>query len=74
MSHQILTSLVVKLLREPVQAHDLIASEPAPAIDALALEGKRIIEVSCGIAAFELVEPALPLLQTVLSRIPLTQI
>jgi hypothetical protein len=73
LAHQVISSLVIKLMREPVQAHGLIASQPTPAIDALALEGKRIIEASCGIANFELAEPTLPLLQKIFSRLPLAQ-
>ncbi len=42
--------VVLKVLREPVQAHRPIASQQAPAMEALALEEKRIIEGSCRIA------------------------
>ena len=38
------------------------------------LEGKRIIETCCGITAFEFVKSAFPVLERLLSRIPLAQL
>ena len=45
----------------------------APSGGELALEGKSIIEASCGFEKFDLMEPDMPLLQRLLSQIPPTQ-
>jgi hypothetical protein len=73
LSHRIISSLVLYLLREPVQAQALIEKQKASSLSKLALEGKSIIEATCGLEKFDLMEPDMPLLQTLLSQIPPTQ-
>jgi hypothetical protein len=73
LSHRIISSLVLYLLRNPVQAHSLIEKQEAPSVRELVLEGKSIIEASCGLEKFDLMEPDMPLLQVLLSQIPPTQ-
>jgi hypothetical protein len=69
LSHRIITSLVLYLLREPVQAHSLIEKQEAPSGRELALEGKGVIDASCGLENFDLMESDMPLLQSLLSQI-----
>src|SRR2546428_491454 len=61
LSHRIITSLVLYLLRDPVQAHSLITKQEAFSIRELTLEGKHVIEASCGLENFEILESEMPL-------------
>ncbi|HEX9254617.1 MAG TPA: hypothetical protein VF938_03690 [Candidatus Angelobacter sp.] len=73
LSHRIITSLVLYLLRDPVQAHSLITKQEAFSIRELTLEGKHVIEASCGLENFEILESEMPLLQSLLSLMPPAQ-
>jgi len=66
----VITSVLLKLIRDPVQAQALSESEEVPPLNELAFEGKRVIETCGGIERFDLLERELPLLEKVLSRIP----
>ncbi len=67
LSKRIIIALVLRLLDEPVQAHALIEKQAATSVRQLALEGKRVIEVNCGLENFDLLEPEMPLLHMLLS-------
>jgi len=69
LSHRVITSVVLNLVRDPVQAQALSGSEAVPPMNELAFEGKRAIEASGGIERFDLLERELPLLEKVLSQI-----
>jgi len=73
LSHRIITSLVLYLLRNPEQAHSLITTQAAPSVRELTLEGKRAIEASGGLENFEILESDMPLLHALLARIPPAQ-
>ncbi len=70
LSHRVITSVLLKLIRDPVQAQALSESEEVPPLNELAFEGKRVIETCDGIERFDLLERELPLLEKVLSQIP----
>jgi hypothetical protein len=69
LSHRVFTSLVLKLLSDPVRAHALIQKDSALSLQQLAQEGKVIIGTLGTIERFELVAPELPLLESLLSEI-----
>ena len=69
-SQHLLRSLMLYLIRQPVQAQGLIRKDQARSPQDLALEGRRIIEVTSGVPTFELFEPELPLLESILSHLP----
>jgi hypothetical protein len=71
LAHRLVSTVVLKLLREPLHAHAHIPNQPGPSPDELALEGQRIIETLGGMGKFELLNLDLPLLQGILSRIAL---
>jgi hypothetical protein len=69
LAHRVISSVVLQLIREPVQAHGLILNDQAGSIEQLALEGRRIIESSGGLNPFDLAGPELHLLEQVLACI-----
>src|ERR1017187_3894339 len=68
-SQYLIRSLILYLIRQPVQAQGLIPKDQARTPQKMALEGRRIIEAISGVPKFELFEPEFPLLESVLSRL-----
>ena len=71
LSYRVITSLVLSLIREPLEAQDLIPNEQAPPLDELAREGQRIIETKCQLKQFRLRDQEMPRLAAALSTVPL---
>ncbi len=69
-SQHLISSLILYLIRQPVQAQGLIRKDQARTPKDMALEGRRIIEVASGVPTFELFEPEFPLLESILSHVP----
>ena len=69
-SQHLISSLILYLIRQPVQAQGLIRKDQARTPKDRALEGRRIIEVASGVPTFELFEPEFPLLESILSHVP----
>ena len=69
LGHRVFTSLILKFIREPLQAQGLIDKDEAGSANGLALEGKRVIEASAGMGPFDLLEQELPLLKRFLSGV-----
>ena len=70
LSHQVLTSLVLELRRDPIHAHALIQRDSVGLLQDLAKEGKRIIQTIAAVEQFEFVGPEMPLLESLLSELP----
>jgi hypothetical protein len=68
LSHQVLTSLVLALRRDPVHAHALVQRDSARLLQDLAKEGRRIIQTIAAVEQFELVGPEMPMLESLLSE------
>ncbi len=69
-SQHLISSLILYLIRQPVQAYGLIKKDKVRTPGEMALEGQQIIEVACGVPKFELLEQELPLLESILAHVP----
>jgi hypothetical protein len=69
LSHQVLTSLVLELQRDPIPVHALVQRDSARLLQDLAKEGRRIIQTIGAVEQFEFVGPEMPLLESLLSEV-----